>query len=410
MFPNGGSYQDIDSNSNCNVNGHSENGVQKAENPVMHEFTEEVSDFPLDRCMRLLPHDQNSGAFFIAVLQKVSHLPAIEVKIRKRVDRQHVESINQGNEDAQVLQINPSESTHEKVCEQVSEDNKNEPNTSDFKFSPVIDEGDSEEAEEPHNEENIAKITPSKRKLQIQGKWRGVDPVVFFKDEAIIKSIKAFYGINEHFPLDGHLLTRNSDTSNVKRLYYISKPVKNVLELNFSVGQQLKITSVGVKIFERQKSREGRSVECAFRITSEGLPLILPHITKQILSASPIDFKHLLQYKNIKFAEFVDAKFGEKATNLMPGCCVVVLGEGNRTAAEALHVDESSIAIACWKGGASLTVMVTSIECQELLERLLMRLDRVTEKGSSIHENKQSNNVEDVEQESNGNSQDVEAT
>jgi hypothetical protein len=71
MFPNGGSYQDIDCNSNCDVNGHSEDGVQEAENPVMHEFTEEVSDFPLDRCMQLLPHDQNPGAFFIALLQKV---------------------------------------------------------------------------------------------------------------------------------------------------------------------------------------------------------------------------------------------------------------------------------------------------------------------------------------------------
>jgi multisite-specific tRNA:(cytosine-C5)-methyltransferase len=117
------------------------------------------------------------------------------------------------------LQINPSENTIKEVCEHVSEDNnKNDPITADFKFSPVIDEeGDSEEAKDPHNEENIAKITPSKRKLQIQGKWRDVDLVVFFKDEAIIKSIKAFYGINEHFPLDGHLLTRNSDTSNVKR-------------------------------------------------------------------------------------------------------------------------------------------------------------------------------------------------
>lgn len=75
MFPNGGSYQDTDCNSNCDVNGHSEDGVQEAENHVMHEFTEELSDFPLDRCMRLLPHDQNSGAFFIAVLQKVSQLP-----------------------------------------------------------------------------------------------------------------------------------------------------------------------------------------------------------------------------------------------------------------------------------------------------------------------------------------------
>jgi multisite-specific tRNA:(cytosine-C5)-methyltransferase len=67
------------------------------------------------------------------------------------------------------------------------------------------------------------------------------------------------------------------------------------------------------------------------------LPIILPHITKQILSASPIDFKHLLQYKNIKFADFVDAKFGEKAANLMPGCCVVVLGEG------IYHLDAESI-------------------------------------------------------------------
>lgn len=252
-------------------------------------------------------------------------------------------------------------------------------------------------------------ITPSKRKLQIQGKWRGVDPVIFFKDESIIKSIEAFYGIDKQFPLDGHLVTRNSDTSNVKRIYYISKSVKNVLELNLSVGQQLKITSVGLKIFERQKSREGRSVECAFRIASEGLPLILPHITKQILSASAIDFKHLLQYKNVKFAEFVDAKFGEMVANLKPGCCVIVLGEGNKFSTEAFQVDESSIVIGCWKGRASLTVMVTSIECQELLERLLMRLDRETEKGSSMHEDKPSNDVRYVEQESNGNSQDVEA-
>lgn len=81
-------------------------------------------------------------------------------------------------------------------------------------------------------------------------------------------------------------------------------------------------------IQERQTSCEGRSAQCSFRITSEGLPLILPHISKQILCASAIDFKHLLQYRAVKFADFVDAKFGENAANLMPGCCVIVLGEG----------------------------------------------------------------------------------
>jgi multisite-specific tRNA:(cytosine-C5)-methyltransferase len=34
----------------------------------------EHSSLPLHRCMRIVPHDQNSGGFFIAVLQKLSPL------------------------------------------------------------------------------------------------------------------------------------------------------------------------------------------------------------------------------------------------------------------------------------------------------------------------------------------------
>ena len=84
MFPSGRSYQDsVDSNSNVDtgydisdgVGGNSEDGLQAVENNVMPESAEEVSDFPLEHCMRIVPHDQNTGAFFIAVLQKVSPLP-----------------------------------------------------------------------------------------------------------------------------------------------------------------------------------------------------------------------------------------------------------------------------------------------------------------------------------------------
>ncbi len=80
---------------------------------------------------------------------------------------------------------------------------------------------------------------------------------------------------------------------------------------------------------ERQSSKDGSP--CTFRLSSEGLPLLLPYITKQILYASAIDFQHLLQYRTIKFPDFVDAKFGEEASALLPGCCVVVLWEGNIT-------------------------------------------------------------------------------
>lgn len=39
-----------------------------------HSHFREVSEFPLENCMRILPHDQNTGAFFIAVFEKLSPL------------------------------------------------------------------------------------------------------------------------------------------------------------------------------------------------------------------------------------------------------------------------------------------------------------------------------------------------
>lgn len=417
MFPSGrldNSNRNVDMGDIANgANGNAEDCIQAVENPVMPESVEEVSDLPLEHCMRIVPHDQNTGAFFIAVLQKVSPLPAIQEKPKIDVGGKCAEPANHSLQDAQVLQINSSECADEEILEEASEENvnDNEPDTEDLEVSPVPNEEDSKETEEPHNVQNVEKKIPGKRKLQIQGKWRGVDPVVFFKDEAIISSIRDFYGIDEKFPFSGHLVTRNDDTSHVKRIYYISKSVKDVLQLNLSVGQQLKITSVGLKMFERQTARQGSDAPCAFRISSEGLPLILPYITKQILQASPADFKRILQDKDVKFDDFADAEFGKNVANLLPGCCVLTLAKGNEVATESLKVDESTIAIGCWRGKTRLTVMVTAMDCQELLERLLIRLD--TENGSNGHVDKSSINASEVQplpELNGGNEDDVKAT
>ena len=67
---------------------------------------------------------------------------------------------------------------------------------------------------------------------------------------------------------------------------------------------------------------------------------------------------------------------------------------GNTVAVESLRVDESTIAIGCWRGRARLSVMVTATDCQELLERLLIRFDNGN--GSSGHVDKSSNNEEEI--------------
>jgi len=179
-------------------------------------------------------------------------LSVIPEKTKIKIDDQCVEPANQSLNDAQVQQITSPENAREEDLKAVSEENAddNEPNTEDMEDDPVTcEEQNTQETLVPDNVQNTMKRVPGKRKLQIQGKWRGVDPVVFFKDETIINSIRDFYGIDERFPFNGHLVTRNSDTNHVKRIYYISKSVKDVLELNFKVGQQLKITSIGLKMF-----------------------------------------------------------------------------------------------------------------------------------------------------------------
>ncbi|WVZ65281.1 hypothetical protein U9M48_014675 [Paspalum notatum var. saurae] len=330
----------------------------------------EHSDYPLHRCMRIVPHDQNSGAFFIAVLHKLSPLNENQVvdgiKSEQNISKGESEKLEKG------LQSDKVSSEENIVLQQVVDDK----NGLDGEQNGDMDDKSSkdkslEDAKVIVNEaENGQAGTRDRRRQQNQGRWRGVDPVVFFKDEVTVKSIVSFYGISDSFPLDCHLVTRNPDTSHVKRIYYVSKSVQDVLELNIKIGERLKITSLGLKIFERQSSKEGSP--CTFRLSSEGLPLLLPYITKQILYASAIDFQHLLQYRTIKFPDFVDAKFGEEASALLPGCCVVVLREGHQDIGY-IATDPSAIAIVCWKGKTNLCVMVSPLDGKELLERISLR-------------------------------------
>ncbi|KAL4579690.1 hypothetical protein LXL04_015847 [Taraxacum kok-saghyz] len=337
MFPSGKPYQEDET---------SENGENENDDVLVTE----VSSLPLERCMRIVPHDQNTGAFFIAVLHKVSPLPGavIQTKTSKHSDTD--EKTKQAEDDVAEKGMD--------VDVDVSESEESNP-TKKLKG----------------NGETRAEKANDKRKLQIQGKWYGVDPIVLFKDDGILANIKDFYGIRESFSFDHRLITRNSDTNHVKRIYYVSESVKNVVKLNFLAGQQLKITSIGLKMFERQTSKEGNCSPCVFRISSEGLPLLLPYMTKQIASSPPLDFKHLLQYKSVKFQDIVDDRFREKLAQLSLGCCVVVLNKDEEGALDPPKVDKTTIAIGCWKGRSSISVMVTAVDCQELLERLLIRFE-----------------------------------
>ncbi|XP_065048712.1 multisite-specific tRNA:(cytosine-C(5))-methyltransferase-like isoform X3 [Musa acuminata AAA Group] len=355
--------------------------------------SEEISGFPLENCMRILPHDQNTGAFFIAVFQKLSPLQVFPINlVRQSTESRHHPSAkiseNLDDEPKQEINLSNVQDEHNNAAalagSTVDIAVKQSTDISVNDAACTKDEGFVEAGVSNNKEIAPAEIKEVKGKLQTQGKWRGIDPVVFFKNQTIINSIRSFYGISESFPLEGHLVTRNSDSNHVKRIYYISKSVHNILQLNIQIGERLKITSVGLKIFERQKLNDASS-PCSFRLSSEGLPLLLPYISKQILCASLADFQHLLQYRTIKFADFVDAGFGDKVSSLISGCCVIILKEGDQTT-DDIVVDASTIATICWKGKTNLSILLSPADGQELLERLAVRFGSWPSTLSEQHE------------------------
>ncbi|KAF3650357.1 hypothetical protein FXO38_17198 [Capsicum annuum] len=49
----------------------------------------------------------------------------------------------------------------------------------------------------------------------------------------------------------------------------------------------------------------------------------------------------------------------------------------NKTLSEA-QADPSAITIGCWRGKANISVMVTALDCQELLDRMSMGMEEET--------------------------------
>ncbi|CAK9274340.1 unnamed protein product [Sphagnum jensenii] len=362
MFPSGNGWDSSDAD-------------EKNEGPDETESEEgppEIATLPLERSMRILPHDQDTGGFFIAVFQKISPLKAsitesVPSLVSEGSQHENQNGINRDPEDhslgngvkGPIMDIPVSALEEDEVHEDEEE-------VTD-RIAAIVEEEEVEE--EGEGVATTANQRATGSRFQRQGRWRGVDPVLFLEDEKVISSLVAFYGIKETFPLSGHLVTRSEDSSRLKRIYYVSKSVSDVIRLNFSAGEHLKMTSAGLKMFERQQPKDGTS-PCAFRIASEGLPVLLPYMTKQIVFASKRDFKLLLSNKVVSFSAFSD-NFSVALQNLLHGCCVVALPAKEVDGADKVSSDQPlATAVGCWHGRTNVSLLITKAEAGQMLQRL----------------------------------------
>lgn len=248
---------------------------------------EDAAKFHFERCMRILPHHQDTGGFFVAVLEKVNHLPWERAS--------HIKDESTENSNCQ-------ESNNELSLEEEAKKNVHATKTFD--------------------EMNRLRIAKQKRRRIASGFKE--DPFVYFKeDEDVWLSIKKFYDISDD--LDPRCLLVRCIGRKKKNIYYTSPEIRNVVLSN---EDQIKLINTGVKSFVRC---DNKNMDCPFRLAQEGIQIIIKYIgNSRKIRISKDDLIMLLQNNNPNTPPEIvklNPETQERLQNFATGSCILMYEE-----------------------------------------------------------------------------------
>ncbi|KAG9355728.1 hypothetical protein JZ751_000566 [Albula glossodonta] len=238
---------------------------------------EKLKDLKLERCMRILPHHQNTGGFFVAVLVKKAPMPWNRRYPKLRHKEQGTATSGDG---PPAEEPRPTESPTTEPMEEgeaMAEDKPQDPEMS----NPT--------QETPAGKGGVCGPPPSK-KMKLFGFKE--DPFVFLtEDDPVFPPIQTFYDLSSTFP-KLNVLTRTHEGKK-RHLYMVSKELRNVLLNN---SERMKVINTGVKVWSR--NNDGEQFGCAFRLAQEGIYTLSPYINARIITVSVEDVKVLLTQEN----------------------------------------------------------------------------------------------------------------
>lgn len=272
--------------------------------PPPPEVAEELH---LERCMRILPHQQDSGAFFVAVLEKCGdQLPWESSKKQATHSRGKSNNQAEGGEDflaggdclAGKVE-DKMEEDEEKLTEE--EAREEEPEDEDAREEePKEKEAKKEEAHEKEAKEGVEKKQEPGRskKSQEQRRGRKENPFVFLPDDSEIwTKVRNFFSMASSFP--NRQLMGRSEQDDKRNIYLVSDTVRNILETN---GDKIKVINTGVRVLTRCEGND--RLLCDYRICQQGVSIMLPYVSKQLVQMTRDDVYKLLTEENPSWNTF----------------------------------------------------------------------------------------------------------
>lgn len=207
---------------------------------------DEKKEFQLNKCIRILPHFQNTGGFFVAVLKKLA---------------------------------------------------------STLPWEEVITTASSDSTSQPA-EEKAGPKQPNPKKRMRYGGFRE-DPFVFIDTtDTDWQSIEKVYGLSAKFPFNQ--LVHRCTSGKKRSIYLVSKRTRSFIIANREEpGKQsfVKIINGGMRLFSRADTEAG------FRICQDGVNEVLPFIKDDMkVPLSKADLVALLKVRSVPVDELSGAK------------------------------------------------------------------------------------------------------
>lgn len=283
-----------------------EKGAQDVADSTFPPTEEEAKKFNLENCIRVYPHLQNTGGFFITVLEKIDPEGA------KRLAEDEKEN----------------SSKKQKVDQQSTSATTDKP--------------------QPQRKEKLPRDANE-------------EPFIFLDpDHPQLAKCWPFYDFSESFPRDSTLV-RNASGEPIRTIYYVSSILKQMLTIE---EQKLKVIHAGIKLFVSQRNDTGH---CPWRVQNESLHTIKPFLgDKRHLSCSlkllELLFQEAFPKVHVIKELGIDPEFSSRLDEMDEGCVfLTVRREGD---------DLEDLFLPLWKGKTNVNLMVNKKDTHELLYRV----------------------------------------
>ena len=291
--------------------------------------TEEAALFHLERCMRFLPHDQDTGGFFVAVLELVQELPLPD----------KVHAVPDAKAECEVEIVEPAS---KKVKTDTQEDQK---------------------------EEEMGKRNEETPKLSARDKARGSVCEPYYPLDTGLdywKQVSEFYGIKDTLPTHC-LMVHESNHPYPRRVTLLSETAAKMVET--SAHNKLKLINAGLKVFVRNQ----RASETVFRIPQDAVRTMVPHLSKQVIRIGREDLRALLLERDL-FEGQRSSYLNETLLSIRSGCCIAVVAEAGDPY-QLVREQPDITLVALWYGKAVVNLMLSNQERYAFQEMYLTPLE-----------------------------------